>query len=291
MRLSPLSLYALVLLSAVAHAAWNGLVKSAGDRLLMMAAIRLVGLAYGFAMLAFVPWPSPTAWMWLGCATVAVFAYYGLLLQSYRIGDMSLVYPIARGAAPILLALVAFLAIGERLSLLQIAAVALTSAGILVLVVGKGGDRKALAFALATGIAIAAYSFFGALGVRAGGDVLGFQAWLEILTGLGLLSFAATRRRSAIGPFFRANGWTGLLAGICRWRLPGLPRRCPNPAAGARVRVAREQRHFRHSDRRRPVQGGLRRAPHCCGNHGDVRHRRARPCGQRMIVDLPPTGE
>jgi drug/metabolite transporter (DMT)-like permease len=160
MRLSPLSLYALVLLSAVAHAAWNGLVKSAGDRLLMMATIRLVGLAYGFAMLAFVPWPSPTAWMWLGCATVAVFAYYGLLLQSYRIGDMSLVYPIARGAAPILLALVAFLAIGERLNLLQIAAVALTSAGILVLVVGKGGDRKALAFALATGIAIAAYSFF-----------------------------------------------------------------------------------------------------------------------------------
>jgi hypothetical protein len=60
MRLSPLSLYALVLLSAVAHAAWNGLVKSAGDRLLMMAAIRLVGLAYGFAILAFVPWPSPT---------------------------------------------------------------------------------------------------------------------------------------------------------------------------------------------------------------------------------------
>jgi drug/metabolite transporter (DMT)-like permease len=214
MRLSPLSLYALVLLSAVAHAAWNGLVKSAGDRLLMMAAIRLVGLAYGFAMLAFVPWPSPTAWMWLGCATVAVFAYYGLLLQSYRIGDMSLVYPIARGAAPILLALVAFLAIGERLNLLQIAAVALTSAGILVLVVGKGSDRKALAFAIATGIAIASYSFFGALGVRAGGDVLGFQAWLEILTGLGLLSFAATRRRAAIGPFFRANGWTGLLAGI-----------------------------------------------------------------------------
>ena len=44
--------------------------------------------------------------------------------------------------------------------------------------------------------------------------MLGFQAWLEILTGLGLLSFAATRRWSAIGPFFRANGWTGLLAGI-----------------------------------------------------------------------------
>jgi drug/metabolite transporter (DMT)-like permease len=124
---SPLLLYGLVLLSAVAHATWNALVKSAGDRLLMMAAIRLVGLTYGLVVLPFVPLPSPVVWMWLAFATVAVFAYYGLLIQSYRVGDMSLVYPIARGAAPVLLALIAFLAIDERLSLLQIAAVALTS--------------------------------------------------------------------------------------------------------------------------------------------------------------------
>src|SRR5947209_8220996 len=152
MRLSPLSLYFLVLLSAVAHAAWNALVKSAGDRLLMMGAIRLVGLTYGLVMLPFVPWPSPVTWIWLAFATVAVFAYYGLLIQSYRIGDMSLVYPIARGGAPILLALIAFLAIDERLTLLQTAAVILTSAGIMVLVVGKGGSRTAVGLALATGI-------------------------------------------------------------------------------------------------------------------------------------------
>src|SRR5712672_456650 len=120
MRLSPLLLYGLVLLSAMAHAAWNALVKNAADRLLMMAAIRLVGLTYGLFMLPFVPWPCAVEWMWLALATLAVFAYYGLLIQSYRIGDMSLVYPIARGIAPVLLALIAFLAIDERLSLLQI---------------------------------------------------------------------------------------------------------------------------------------------------------------------------
>src|SRR4051794_39206733 len=210
MRLSPVSLYGLVLISAMAHAAWNALVKRAGDRLLMIAAIRLVGFAYGAAVVPFVPWPGPVAWMWLGLATVAVFAYYGLLIQSYRIGDMSLVYPIARGTAPILLALIAFLAIDERLTLLQTAAVILTSAGIMVLVVGKGGSRTAVGLALATGISIAAYSFFGALGVRANGDVLGFQAWLEILTGVGMLTVSATRRWSQIVPFVRANGRTGL---------------------------------------------------------------------------------
>ena len=75
MGLSPFSLCALVLLSAVAHAAWNALVKSAGDRLLMMGAIRLVGLTYGLDMLPFVPRPSTVSLMWLAFATVAVFAF------------------------------------------------------------------------------------------------------------------------------------------------------------------------------------------------------------------------
>jgi drug/metabolite transporter (DMT)-like permease len=214
MGLSPLSLYTLVFLSAVAHASWNALVKNAGDRLLMMGAIRAVGLTYGLVMLPFVPWPSAVTVGWLTCATFAVFAYYGLLIQSYRIGDMSLVYPIARGSAPILLALIAFLTIDERLSSLQIAAVTLTSAGILMLVVGKGGDRIAIALAIATGISIAAYSFFGALGVRASADVLGFQAWLEILTGIGMVSFIAIRRGFAIGAFIRVHYPMGLLAGV-----------------------------------------------------------------------------
>jgi uncharacterized membrane protein len=214
MGLSPLPLYTLVFLSAVAHASWNALVKNAGDRLLMMGAIRAVGLTYGLVMLPFVPWPSAVTVGWLTCATVAVFAYYGLLIQSYRIGDMSLVYPIARGSAPILLALIAFLTIDERLSSLQIAAVTLTSAGILMLVVGKGGDRIAIALAIATGISIAAYSFFGALGVRTSADVLGFQAWLEILTGIGMVSFIAIRRGSAIGAFIRVHYPMGLLAGV-----------------------------------------------------------------------------
>jgi hypothetical protein len=200
MGLSPLSLYTLVFLSAVAHASWNALVKNAGDRLLMMGAIRAVGLTYGLVMLPFVPWPSAVTVGWLTCATVAVFAYYGLLIQSYRIGDMSLVYPIARGSAPILS--------------LQIAAVTLTSAGILMIVIGKGGDRIAIALAIATGISIAAYSFFGALGVRASADVLGFQAWLEILTGIGMVSFIAIRRGSAIGAFIRVHYPMGLLAGV-----------------------------------------------------------------------------
>lgn len=178
-----------------------------------MATIRLVGLVFGLALLPFVPWPSPDVWIWLGFATVAHYAAYALLIESCRIGDLSLVYPIVRGAAPILLALIAYLAIGESLNLGQIAAVALTSCGILMLVSGKGSNLTAIGFAFATSIAIAAYSLFDGIGVRASPSVLGFMAWLEILTGIGMLGFTMTRRRKAIMPFVRENGITGLFAG------------------------------------------------------------------------------
>jgi drug/metabolite transporter (DMT)-like permease len=213
MEIAPSFLYALVLLAAVANAVWNSLVKNAGDRLLMMAMIRLVGLVFGLALLPFVPWPGPDVWIWLACSTVAHYAAYALLIESYRIGDLSLVYPIMRGTAPILLALIAYLAIGERLNLGQMAAVALTSCGILMLVSGKGGSLVAIGVAFATSITMAVYSLFDGIGVRASPSVLGFMAWLEILTCVGMLGFTLTRRRKAIMPFVRANGFTGLFAG------------------------------------------------------------------------------
>lgn len=198
----------------MAHATWNSLIKSAADRVLMMAAIRLVGLLFGLAVLPFVPWPSYATWILLALAAAATFAYYGLLIESYRIGDLSQVYPLARGSAPVLLALIAFVVIDERLAPAQIAAVALITGGIFVLVIGKGSDRMAVGFALATGISIATYSFLGGLGVRSTASVLGFQAWLETLTGIGVLAFTAFRRPGRIWAFARTSGGVGLFAGV-----------------------------------------------------------------------------
>src|SRR6266403_741799 len=211
--MSPDLLYALILLAAVAHATWNALVKSATDRLLTMAVIRLVGLLFGIAVLPFVPWPSDTALMWLGLACVANLAYHALLIQSYRVGDLSLVYPLARGSAPVLLALTAFMAIDERLAPAQSAAVILITGGILALVIGKGSDSTTVGLALATGISIATYSFLGGLGVRSSASILGFQAWHEILTGTGMLAFVAFRRPGRIWAFARIKGAIGLFAG------------------------------------------------------------------------------
>lgn len=211
--MSPDLLYGLVLLAAVAHAIWNALIKGAADAVLMMGAIRLVGLAFGLCVVPFMPWPSPTTWILLAVASVATFSYYGLLIQSYRIGDLSLVYPIARGSAPILLALIAYVAIGEKLTWTQIAGVTMITVGIFALVVGRHANWPAIGYALATGISIAIYSFLGGVGVRSSESILAFQAWLEIITGVGMLAFLGVRRRGQMTAFVQASGGVGLVAG------------------------------------------------------------------------------
>ena len=162
-------LYGLVILSAIAHSIWNALVKSAGDRTLTMVAIRVAGLVFGLCALPFVDWPAPESWKWLGLTALIQFGYYALLIRSYGVGDMSVVYPLARGAA--------------------------------------------VGFALATGVSVAAYSFSSGVGVRAAGTVLGFQACLEIVTGLGMVAYALATRRSGLRAYARRHGAIGLLAG------------------------------------------------------------------------------
>jgi len=212
--MTPALLYGLVILSAIAHAVWNALVKSAGDRTLTMVAIRTVGMLLGLVALPFVDWPSPESWKWLAVTAVVMFAYYALLVRSYGVGDMSVVYPLARGLAPVLTTIAAFLVIGEALSTGQIAAVVMISIGIMALSFGAGASRTAVGFALATGVSVATYSFFAGLGVRTAGTVLGFQACLEIVTGFGMLCYGVVVRRADLVIYMRRHGAVGLFAGV-----------------------------------------------------------------------------
>lgn len=206
-------LYGLVILSAIANAAWNALMKSAGDRTLTMVAIRTAGLILGLIALPFVDWPASESWKWLALTAAVMFAYYALLIRSYGVGDMSVVYPLARGFAPVLTTIAAFFAIGETLGPGQITAVVMISIGIMALSFGAGASGAAVGFALTTGVSVATYSFFAGLGVRTAGTVLGFQACLEIVTGFGMLGYGVVARRADLGVYVRRHGAVGLLAG------------------------------------------------------------------------------
>jgi drug/metabolite transporter (DMT)-like permease len=206
-------LYGLVLFSAVAHAIWNSLVKSAGDRTLTMVTIRFTGLVLGLSVLPFVDWPQPESWKWLVVTAGVQFGYYALLIRSYGLGDLSVVYPLARGIAPVLMTIAAFVFLGEALSRAHLVAVGLISFGIMVLSLGAGASGVAVGYACATGLAVAAYSLCGGLGVRTAGTVLGFQACLEIVAGGGMAVYGLATRGAAVLADARRHGAISLFAG------------------------------------------------------------------------------
>ena len=105
----------------------------------------------------------------------------------------------------------------------------------MVLSFGAGAKREAVLLALATGVSVAAYSFFAGLGVRAAGTVLGFQACLEIVTGAGTVGYVAAVRRADLATFARKHGAIGRAGRRDLGdRLPGLSRGGPAACRSAR---------------------------------------------------------
>src|ERR1700682_5047583 len=116
---SPLVIVSLVLLAAVLHACWNALVKIGGDRLMSTAMIALLSGVVVLPFLPFVTPPASASWPSIFGSVACHFAYYCGLSRMYETGDFSLVYPLARGLSPLLVAIAAALIGGEALSGIQ----------------------------------------------------------------------------------------------------------------------------------------------------------------------------
>lgn len=212
---------ALVLLAAFLHASWNALAKTSGDRLVFMALIHIAPGALAWAAIPFVAPPEPASWPFLTASILIHLFYFWTLIYAYEHGDLSQVYPIARGSAPLLVALGAWLAAGERLSPAEILGVAVVSAGIMSLALfgrsWRPGEGRGIVFALMTSLAIAGYTVADGMGVRRAGSELGYILWLFAVDCLPVLAFAIWRRRdrlrAAFGPQLKVGLFGGLLTG------------------------------------------------------------------------------
>lgn len=122
-----------VITAAALHAVWNALAKGGADKYLSMAAIVLGHSPIALAVLPFVPSPAPESWPYLLAGIALHVGYQLFLLASYRAGDLTQVYPIARGTAPLLVAGVSTVFLGVELSPLEIAAVLTIGIGIMSL--------------------------------------------------------------------------------------------------------------------------------------------------------------
>jgi drug/metabolite transporter (DMT)-like permease len=167
----------LILAAAFLHATWNYLLKRSGGGTAFVWLFAVLS-ALIYAPLAFiVVWWTQPALTWesyalMGATAVIHTAYFMLLDRGYRSGDLSLVYPLARGSAPLITVVAAVVLLGERPSFVAIVGAVLIACGAMSLTgsVAKlraSGNLAAVAFALLTGCMIASYSVVDKLAVAA----------------------------------------------------------------------------------------------------------------------------
>lgn len=213
-----LSVIGLLIVSALLHATWNALVKTGGDRLIIMALLSGSSGVIGLFLTLFFPLPAPAAWPFIAATSVIHIGYIWFLTKAYDHGDLGVVYPIARGVAPLLTAVGAMVFGGEFLSGPSLAGVVIIAAGIMSLALAgrdnkARGSLEAVYYALATGCFIASYTLVDGFGVRASGTIGGYTAWLFALHGLPLVIMVMFIRRGGLVRAVRQNWKTGAVGG------------------------------------------------------------------------------
>jgi drug/metabolite transporter (DMT)-like permease len=207
----------LILLAAILHAAWNALVKSSRDPLVELATLNLAGSLVSLPLLPVLGLPGLAVAPYLAGNVLCHTAYYTLLLNSYAAGGLSLVYPIARGVAPLLVAAASVPLLGEPLGARALFAVVLIAVSIASLAFA-GGRRnfrpRAVLLALATGASIAAYTLVDGAGARRATNAVSYIACLFVLDGFVLLPAVYLRRRGIALERIRAHWKTGALSGV-----------------------------------------------------------------------------
>src|SRR3954452_9101469 len=223
-----LHVFLAVLLAAACHAGWNCFLKV---KLEPFSAISLIAIMSAIVVLPVVPFlgvPVREAWPWIAASVAFHLGYFITLTEAYRTGDMGQVYPIARGSAPLMTAVVSTMVVGEAIGVggrgrgLVLAAggwlgVLVLTGGVFLLSL-RGGrsvhfEKRTVLFALATAVTICGYSVVDGIGARAAQNAHVYTVWLFLLDGLMMLVFVLMRRGLPVLRDFASFWKTGLTGG------------------------------------------------------------------------------
>jgi uncharacterized membrane protein len=213
---------AAVLGAAALHALWNSLVKSAGDKVLSSAVIAIwCGVVAGVTALV-LPRPAGAAMPFIVASAIIHIVYFMLVGQLYCNADLSVAYPIMRGLAPLIAAVIAFITLGEAPAPIASFGVAALVAGVLAM--GASGlahgriDRPTIIVALANSAVIAVYSVIDGEGARISGSgaafAFAYNSWADALTALAYLPILLFLRGRTVAAALVRDWGLGLVGGV-----------------------------------------------------------------------------
>jgi drug/metabolite transporter (DMT)-like permease len=209
----------IVIFSAVLHASWNALIRASLNKFHDTVLIVLGAAIWTLFFLPIIPFPVVESWPYLAASVFIHVIYFTLVALSYRSGQLSLIYPLMRGVAPVLSMIAATILIKELPSLGGWIGVLLISCGIIALT----GDSvrfgtfevSSTMFALANTGVIVAYTMIDGQGVRLSGNALSYTGWMFLMTAILLLAISFTVQKRQMYKSIRTSWRIGLLGGGC----------------------------------------------------------------------------
>jgi drug/metabolite transporter (DMT)-like permease len=203
----------LILVSGLAHAIVNAILKAGQDKMSGRALID------GFSALLIAPaalWVAMPhgAWGWLAASWAVHMIYLVALVKSFERADMTAAYPIARGIAPTIAAATSVLLFDEPISVAVGTGIGLVVVGVLCIGAGRRVTRTALAWAITTGLCIALYTVLDAQGVRAAPSAESYIVWVFLTMGTGIAVLFALWRGKAFLVAAATQWKPGLIAGV-----------------------------------------------------------------------------
>jgi drug/metabolite transporter (DMT)-like permease len=206
-----------VLGAGLLHAGWNALLKSApgGDALLDTATVVVGSAAWWLVVIPFVGPPDAAAWKFIAGSAFIHWAYYVTLAHAYRTGDLSFAYPLMRGTAPLLAAVLGIVFLREWPTPQVALGIALICIGIvsIAFVRREAHPPAATLFALANAAIIAVYTLIDGAGARASGNAMSYVAWLTFLEAIPFLLWIRARKGPRAVSYI-GRGWRrGILGG------------------------------------------------------------------------------
>ena len=210
------STFFIIIFAAVLHASWNAIVKGGKDKLLQMTAVMSGHIPFAVITLFFVPPLDFACWPNLIIGAIFHFGYQVYLVEGYKKGDLSQVYPIARASAPIVATFISFIFLDVNFGLIEVVAMILIIIG-LISTVGmriQNVPKAAAISAVITGCFIASYSLVDGYGGRLGGSPVAYYCWLSLINGPIMWLYCAKVSPSSLVNIFGSAKWVFFGGGL-----------------------------------------------------------------------------
>ena len=182
-----LNVFLLVILAAFLHSIWNGMVKNFEDKVISVAAIIFGHVPLAIIVMLFLPLPTLKSVPYILLSAIIHQGYQYYLISAYKFGDLTKVYPIARGTGPIITTLISIMFLSVLISKFQILSIGLICFGIIILGLlneDSVKNKKAIFYSLATGLFIGLYSLIDGYGARISLSPLSFIGWSFVLNAM-----------------------------------------------------------------------------------------------------------